>query len=127
MGYEENLFYGASPLIHRRAKELRKLMTCSEKILWSELSNKRLSGYKFRRQHPIHKYIVDFYCHELKLVIEVDGAVHEGLDAQEYDEGRTFEIQEFGIQVLRYQNEEVDRDVEGVILRIKESIRRRTI
>ncbi len=126
MEYDENLFYGASPLIRRRARELRKEMTYSEKRLWAELINKKLLGFKFRRQHPLNKFIVDFYCHELKLVIEVDGSVHEGLDAQEYDEGRTFEIQEFGIQVLRFGNEEVDRDVEGVVLRIKEFIRRRT-
>jgi len=85
MSYRENLSLGASPEIHRRAQELRKRMTPCENILWERLKGKHFLGYKFRRQHPLYKYIVDFYCHQLKLVIEVDGSVHLGADAVEYD------------------------------------------
>ena len=113
--YRENLFYGASPEIHRRARELRKQMTGCEKILWQRLRAKHLLDYKFRRQHPIFKYIVDFYCHQLRLVIEVDGSVHSGVDAVEYDRNRTLELEEFGLQVLRFSNDEVSSNTDHVI------------
>ena len=118
MSYSENLFYGASPEIQRRARELRKRMTSSEKILWNALRGKSFSGYKFRRQHPIKKFIVDFYCHELKLVIELDGSVHDIKDQAEYDLGRTFELEEFGLKVIRFRNEEVLDRLEEVLNRI---------
>ena len=118
MSYSENLFYGASPEIHRRARELRKQMTPSEKILWESLKGKTLEGYKFRRQHPIKKFIVDFYCHELRLIIEVDGAVHDSLDQNEYDCGRTFELEELGLKVLRFKNEMVINNLSFVLKEI---------
>lgn len=74
--YHENLFYGASHLIMSRARELRKKMTPSEKTLWEYLKNKQLLGLRFRRQHPIDIFIVDFYCHNIKLVIELDSDIH---------------------------------------------------
>jgi very-short-patch-repair endonuclease len=122
MSYRENLFYGASPEIHRRARELRKRMTPCEKILWERLKGKNFLGYKFRRQHPLYKYIVDFYCHQLKLVIEVDGSVHLGADAVEYDDNRTFELEEFGLQVLRFSNDEVSFKTDNVIAVIEAKI-----
>ena len=115
MSYRENLFYGASPEIHRRARDLRKRMTPCEKILWERLKGKYLLDYKFRRQHPLYKYIVDFYCHQLRLVIEVDGSVHLGVDAVEYDLNRTTELEEFGLQVLRFSNDEVSSNTDHVI------------
>ncbi|MCS4434570.1 endonuclease domain-containing protein [Aquiflexum gelatinilyticum] len=75
MGYKENLFYGASPEIFRRARELRKNTTPSENSLWTLLRKKQFEGYKFRRQHPVNKFIADFYCHELRLIIELDGGI----------------------------------------------------
>jgi hypothetical protein len=75
--YQENLFYGASQLIMSRAGELRKKMTPAEIALWKHLKNKQLSGLRFRRQHPIDIFIVDFYCHYLKLVIELDRGIHK--------------------------------------------------
>jgi|SRR5690606_20886593 very-short-patch-repair endonuclease len=122
MSYRENLFYGASPEIHRRAQELRKLMTPCEKILWERLKGKYFLGYKFRRQHPLYKYIVDFYCHQLKLVLEVDGSMHLGADAVEYDINRTTELEEFGLQVLRFSNDEVSFDTEHVMVVIKAKV-----
>lgn len=123
MTYSENLFYGASPLIHQRAKDLRKIMTPAEKILWEKLRGKSLSNYKFRRQHPIYKFIADFYCHELKLVIELDGEIHDSKERQEYDLGRTYELNEFGITVLRIRNEEIlnscNKAIQGILEYIK--------
>ena len=80
-----NLTYGASPEIFKRANSLKKEMTPAEKILWGELRNSKLDGHKFRRQHPIGKFIVDFYCHEKKLVIELDGGIHNNVDVKERD------------------------------------------
>jgi imidazole glycerol-phosphate synthase subunit HisF len=74
-----NMFYNASPLIFERAKELRANLTPAESVLWGYLKSKPL-GYKFRRQHPVSIYIVDFFCYKLKLVIEVDGPVHDKPD-----------------------------------------------
>jgi very-short-patch-repair endonuclease len=118
MSYAENLFYGASPEIHRRARELRKQMTPAEKRLWDFLKQKSLSRFKFRRQHPIKKFIVDFYCHELKLVIELDGSIHDQVVQAEYDLGRTFELEELGLKVVRFRNEEVFDLTEEVLARI---------
>ncbi|MBY5950861.1 endonuclease domain-containing protein [Algoriphagus marincola] len=122
MSYSENLFYGASPEIHKRARELRKQMTPAEKVLWNFLKNKSLEGFKFRRQHPIDKYIVDFYCHQKKLVIEVDGSIHDQLDQKEYDSGRTSVLEEFGLKVIRFRNEEVLDNFQSVIGRISKGL-----
>ncbi|MFD2203176.1 endonuclease domain-containing protein [Shivajiella indica] len=122
MSYNENLFYGASPLVLERARELRKKMTHSESLFWNEVSNKNFLGFKFRRQHPIGNFIVDFYCHELKLVIEIDGDIHESNDSKEYDEGRTYELEELGLQVLRFQNEEVEKEMEKVLFVLRSKV-----
>lgn len=116
---EIKMFYGASPAIFDRAKELRKHMTPTERILWSKISNKKL-GVKFRRQHPIKNYIVDFYCHTSKIVIEIDGKIHDY--QKEYDSGRQAEIEQFGIKVLRFTNQEIYEDIPSVINKIKEAI-----
>ena len=93
-------------------------MTPAEKKLWDYLKGKSLSGFKFRRQHPIKKFIVDFYCHELKLVIELDGSIHDQPDQAEHDLGRKFELEEFGLKVIRFRNEEVFDLTEEVLDRI---------
>lgn len=119
MTYSENLFYGASILTHQRARELRKSLTPAEQILWEVLKNRQLEGYKFRRQHPIYRYIADFYCHELRLVVELDGGVHDEVDQQEHDSNRDLVISEFGIQILRFKNEEVMLDPKKVVEKVK--------
>ena len=78
------LYYGNRELV-KNARELRRNMTRAEIILWSRLRSKNIDGYKFRRQQPIFNYIVDFYCHELKLIIEVDGEIHSLSDKSESD------------------------------------------
>nr|WP_284046806.1 endonuclease domain-containing protein [Gelidibacter japonicus] len=116
------MFKGAPKSAFLKARLLRNKMTSAEKILWSYLENKKFEGYKFRRQHPLHLFIVDFYCHELGLIIEVDGAYHEIKEQEEKDEKRT-ELLEFqGLTVIRFTNEEVATDIEIVLTKIKKAI-----
>jgi very-short-patch-repair endonuclease len=100
-----DMFYGATSSIFEKAKELRNNMTLAEKTLWYRLK-KSPNGLKFRRQHPVSKYIADFYCHAAKLIIEVDGDIHNF--QKDYDKGREYELNELGIKVLRFTNEEVN-------------------
>lgn len=103
---DRNMFYGARPHIFQKAKALRNNMTDAEKMLWSRLSRKQL-GYRFKAQHPIDIFIADFYCHELKLVVELDGGIHDASEQKTYDEGRTSELEAFGIKVIRFTNHEI--------------------
>jgi len=98
-----------------KAKEMRSNMTPSEKLLWEELRGGR-SGLKFRRQHIIDRFIVDFVCLSAGIVIEVDGEIHN--DQKEYDEGRTVELNQNGFQVVRFTNEEVNSDLHSVVEQI---------
>lgn len=109
----------ATPNIFEFANALKKEMTATEKILWGRLRNRKLDNLKFRRQHPIGKFILDFYCHELKLAIEVDGSIHNFKDVIEKDEGRTRMLTEWGITVMRFTNHEVINNIEFVLETIK--------
>lgn len=109
---------GANARIFRLAKQLRRNMTPEEEKLWNFLKE-RPSGYKFRRQHPFYRYILDFYCHQLKLVIEVDGVSHDRKTQKEWDVLRTETILEFGLQEIRFTNEEVNDHFEDVKERIQ--------
>ena len=122
--YHENLFYGASHLIMSRARELRKKMTPAEIELWNHLKNKQILGLRFRRQHPIDIFIVDFYCHNIRLVIELDGGIHNNPENTEHDKNRTAELERFGIKVIRFNNEEVMDDAEKVVRIIKEECKK---
>ncbi len=113
-----NMFYGAPPIIHRRAKELRGRQTEAEKILWSFLSNRKLK-VKFRRQHPISQFIVDFYCHEIKLVIEADGEIHIKNEQREHDLVRDEHLQNLGLHIIRFTNKEIFKNSEEVVGRIQ--------
>ena len=94
---------------------LRRNMTDAERILQSYLKGKQLHGYKFRRQHSIGNYIVDFYCPELKLVMEFDGGQHADEHNIRYDEERTNYLNSLGIKVLRYWNNDIYEHIDGVI------------
>ena len=118
----DNMYYGASKEIFQRAEELRSKMTLAEEKLWTELSKKQLDGHKFRRQHPLHLFIADFYCHQRKLVIEIDGGVHEIPEQKEYDVGRSEELTRFGIKVIRFTNEEVLNNLQSVLERIRKTL-----
>jgi very-short-patch-repair endonuclease len=104
-----------------RRQELRNNATQPEQKLWAVLRGKQL-GVKFRRQHGIGHYIVDFYCPQCKLVIEVDGDSHYTDAAQKYDEQRDTYLQQLGLQVLRFTNEEINRNIAGVYEAIKRAI-----
>ncbi len=109
------MFYGAKPYLFEKAKLLRKNTTEAEKRLWSKLNKKQLLGYRFKSQHPIDHYIVDFYCHQLKLVVEVDGGIHKSKDQQEYDINRSGDLEEFGLKIIRFQNEEILSSLNDVL------------
>ncbi len=118
--YNDNLHKGANGKLYEFSRELRQVETEAEKVLWEWLRNKKLNGLKFRRQHPLSSYIADFYCHEKKLVIELDGAIHETKENMDYDKTRTQQLNEEGIIVVRFRNEEVMNDIEAVIKKIRE-------
>jgi len=101
------------PEVKQRAKELRQSQTPAEKKLWEILRNRKLSGYKFRRQHPLGPFIVDFYCDEARLVIELDGNIHK--QQKEYDVARGRWLEENGYRVLRFGNEMMEKDKEGTL------------
>src|SRR3989344_1264839 len=105
-------------LLERR-RELRKEQTQSEKLLWERLRNRKL-GFKFRRQYSVGGYILDFYCPEIKLTIELDGKQHFQKENLEYDKDRTDYLEVLGCTVLRFRNLELKENFESVIFRIKE-------
>ena len=119
---ERNMFYGASRNTFDKAHELRRNMTEAETILWKELKNKGLPNVRFRRQHPIGLFIVDFYCHEFKLAIEIDGGIHFVKEVIEYDDGRSHDIEKLGIKILRFTNNQVFNDMNTVLKEISESV-----
>lgn len=97
------------------AKAMRHTATDAESLMWQLLRNKRFMNLKFRRQHVIAPYIVDFYCHELGLVIELDGSQHGTDDAVEYDAERTQFLEALGFKVVRYWNHDVLGNTEVVL------------
>ena len=118
---KQDMHYGAIKPIFKNAEYLRKNMTHEEKMVWAYLSNNQM-GFKFRRQHPIWMYIADFYCHELKLVIEIDGGVHKQTDVKMNDVSREKDLTDFGIIVLRFTNDTVRYEMEVVTKNITETI-----
>lgn len=106
-----------APSIQIRARELRQPQTPAEQKLWAVLRRKNLNGLKFRRQHPIGRFIVDFYCAEVKLVIEVDGESHD--HQVEYDALRTAWLEENGCRVIRFLNTDVLSRLEDVVVEIE--------
>lgn len=103
-----------NPKLKELARKLRKNMTLGEVLLWQEIRNRNL-GYQFHRQVPILNYIVDFYCHELQLVIEVDGSSHDHPEIAVSDLDRQIEIEELGVHFLRFDEKEVRNNLDGLI------------
>ena len=97
-----------------KARELRKNMTPQERKIWSFLRKRSINNLKFRRQYPIENYIVDFICHEKKLIIEIDGGQHNQERNKEYDINRTKLLESKGFKVIRFWNNEVWDNIEGV-------------
>ncbi|MCR9253102.1 MAG: endonuclease domain-containing protein [bacterium] len=116
------LHKGTSKTLFQLAKENRKNPTEAESKLWRVLRDNRFEGYKFRRQHPMSNYILDFYCHQLKIVVEVDGGYHQKTDQKKYDESRDEYLMELGIEVIRFTNDRVLKDLDEVMRELSEFI-----
>jgi cyclase len=111
---KKGMFYKADPLIFDKARELRNKLTPAEQTFWLRLKE-QFPEYKFRRQHPISIYIADFYCHKLKLVIEIDGSVHDSEEARLADGKRQKYLENLSLPVIRFTNEQIRSEVEDVI------------
>lgn len=122
MNYLENLYRNAPTKVIGNARELRHTMTKAEKHLWERIRRRQIKSVKFRNQHAIDHFVLDFYCHELLLGIEVDGAIHEITEVKEYDDGRTIELANYGIRILRFTNEDVFNHIDKVIIQIENTI-----
>ncbi|GGD84874.1 endonuclease domain-containing protein [Planktosalinus lacus] len=118
--HDESMFRGAPTSSFSKAESLRNKMTNAETLLWEALKNNQLDGFKFRRQHPIHLYIADFYCHKLKLVIEIDGAYHKTKEQKVIDKQKTFDLESQGLKVVRFTNEKVESSLDEVLKGIRE-------
>jgi very-short-patch-repair endonuclease len=107
---------GANLNLKSKARELRKNMTKPEKILWSHIRRRKQHGMYFRRQHPYGIYILDFYCFEANLVIEIDGLIH--LSRRDYDIERTKYLESTGLKVIRFKNKDIENRIEWVLEKI---------
>jgi very-short-patch-repair endonuclease len=111
-----------------RRRSLRKEPTGPEKLLWSKIRSRQVRGYKFRRQHSVGNFVIDFYCTELKLAVELDGESHFIPGATKQDNTRQQSIEKFGITFLRFSNTDVVKSLEGVwhtILQTAEKLKRK--
>ena len=104
-------------------RKLRSSLTPAEATLWKHLSRKQLDGKKFRQQHSVSDYVLDFYCPSEKLAIELDGSSHNSAMAAEYDHERTLFLEQFGIRVLRFENRTVFEATDWLLEQIKSEFR----
>lgn len=111
-------------ILKNRVKASRLNPTPAEEIMWEQLSNKKLGGYKFRREHIIGMYIADFVCLRENLIIEIDGGYHDTQEQQEKDQERTNWLQEHGFKVIRFKNEQVLNNIEHVLDKVKEALKK---
>jgi very-short-patch-repair endonuclease len=121
MSTEEKKLFIPTPVpapLLEAARSLRKNMTDAEQLLWRCLRRKQLGGFRFRRQHPIDRFVLDFYCCEAKLAIELDGGQHNEPGARLRDHERTTILHRYGIRVVRFWNSEVLDNPEGVLQKI---------
>ena len=117
-----DMHYGAFAETFHRAELLRKHMTEAEKLLWKELKANKLDGYKFRRQHPIGRFIVDFYCHKARLVIELDGEIHQKTEIAENDREREKELTYLGLKIIRFSNNDVLNILQNTLHEIRRNL-----
>jgi very-short-patch-repair endonuclease len=109
---ENDLF--VSPVILARARELRQPQTPAEQAVWGRVRRRQLGVY-FRRQHPIWRFILDFYCASARLVVEIDGDVHAEADQMKYDAARTEWLVSRGLRVIRFTNREVETQLDTLV------------
>jgi very-short-patch-repair endonuclease len=102
----------------RQCRELRQKSTKAELIFWQALRNRKIQGLKFRRQQVIEGFIVDFYCEEMKLVIELDGSAHENIEQQKIDDQRKRVFERRGLSEIRFSNDEIVNNLPKVIEKI---------
>ncbi|MEX0288427.1 MAG: endonuclease domain-containing protein [Flavobacteriaceae bacterium] len=112
--------------LKERRRKLRKSLTPAEAFLWKQLKAKSLEGKRFTKQHSIKNYIVDFYCAEKKLIVELDGEVHNNSTAMSYDSNRTEVLEDIGYTVLRFENKMVFENLASVLMEIKSNFRKST-
>jgi very-short-patch-repair endonuclease len=110
------------PASIQNARKLRKQMTIPEKILWNALRNRRLDGVKFRRQHPIERFVIDFYCREKAVTIEIDGKVHDQAEVIKHDLERKRYLESKGVAILRFTNHRILKDLNGVLYEIHSAL-----
>jgi len=120
--HDQSMFKGAPPSSFEKAKWLRENMTEAEKKLWACLKNNQCKDLKFRRQHPINLYIVDFYCHKIGLVIEIDGEYHKREEQKVLDNDRTELLKFQDLHIIRFTNKEVINNLDNVMTVIKAKI-----
>lgn len=120
--HDESMWKGAPANNFLLAKQLRERMTQAEIAMWEVLKNKKFNNYKFRRQHPIQNFIVDFYCHELKLIVEIDGKYHDSEVQKNKDLNRTELLQFQGLREIRFSNEEIVNDMYLVLKKLEDFI-----
>ena len=113
-----------NPRLKERSRYLRQHMTRAEVLLWQQLKARQMEGCDFDRQRPIDAYIVDFFCKEFMLAIEVDGVTHDDETGQQNDQRRQQRLEALGVRFLRFQDGEVTRNLEGVLAGIREWIRK---
>ena len=119
------MYYGATPETFEAARILREKMTSHEKLLWEKLKLKQVCGKRFRRQHPVDFFIADFYCHDARLVVEIDGDIHN--KQKEYDEGRSAEMAKYCIKVIRFSNSDIENNLENVVNIIEHEVHERLL
>ena len=111
---KDGMFNEANPLLFGLVKDLRKKMTHAEMILWNHLKA-GINGLKFRWQHPLGIYVADFYCHQIKLIIEVDGSIHNKEEIKKYDIERENNLVNDGYSIIRFTNTEVLNEIQFVL------------
>lgn len=109
--------------LEERRKELRKNLTSAEATLWKHLQRKQLSGRKFRRQHSIENFIVDFYCPQEQLIVELDGAYHLDFAQQNYDLERTIRLESLGFNIIRFENKLIFENLPFVLEEISRNFK----
>jgi very-short-patch-repair endonuclease len=110
-----------NPKLKELARQLRNNSTVAEVFLWTHLNGKQMFGYDFHRQKPIDNYIIDFFCNELMLAIEIDGITHEGKNIE--DDSRRRRLESLGIRFLRFYDRDVRENTEGVLINIRQWIK----
>lgn len=120
--HNDSMWKGTSSEIFSNAKDLRNKITEAEGLLWEQLKSNKFHNLKFRRQHPILNYVVDFYCHKLKLVIEINGGYHANKEQIEKDNQRSENLIFNELKVIRFTNSQVKDNIADVLIGIEEVI-----